>query len=144
MKKNMMSERRAIRMFSILASYSQQQTPQLSGGLVVFYLIVCVFVIACMWKIFTKAGEPGWACIIPFYSSYVIFKINYGNGLKFLLMFIPVLNVIASIMMYVRLGQRFGKGTGFILGMLFLPVIFLPMLAFGDSYYQGPDTQAFL
>ena len=74
-----------------------------SAGLVIspIILIIClallIFFIACEWKIFKKAGKPGWASLIPFYSTYVLFEIVYGKGIKFLLLLIPVFNVILSI-----------------------------------------------
>ena len=130
-------------MLDSIISYSSGSS-SLSGGTIFFYLIIAVLMLAAMWKVFTKAGEPGIASIIPIYNTYVLFKIIYGNGIKFLYLFVPILNVVASIMLYVRLGQRFGKGTGFILGMIFLSPIFLLILAFDNSYYQGPDTQSFV
>ena len=104
-------------------------------------LAISVFFIICQWKIFVKAGKPGWAAIVPIYNLYVLFEIIYGNGIKFLFLLIPLFNCVVAILYSVRLGQVFGKDTGFILGLIFLPVIFMPMLAFGNSYYNGP-TQA--
>ena len=147
MKKNMMSEGRAIVMLNTILTYTYNTSTSgqgLSPAMIVIMLVACVIGIAANWKLFTKAGEPGWACIVPIYSSYVLFKIVYGNGIKFLLLLVPILNSITAIMLYVRLGQRFGKGVGFILGLIFLTPIFLLILAFDDSYYQGPDTQSFI
>lgn len=126
----------------LLLSFQQQQQP--STGVFIFELILAIIGFAAEWKIFTKAGQPGWACIIPIYNLVVFFRIIYGNGLKWLLMLVPLLNIAVGIMMYVRLGQRFGKSTGFIIGLIFLSPIFMCILAFDDSYYQGPDTQSFI
>lgn len=93
--------------------------------------------LVCMWKIFAKAGEPGWACIVPFYNLYVEFKITWGNGLFFLLMLIPGVNAVIGIITMVKLAKVFGKGGGFAVGLIFLSIIFLPILAFGDAQYQG-------
>ena len=38
-------------------------------------LAVMVLTIIASWIMYAKAGEPGWAAIVPFYSSYVRFKI---------------------------------------------------------------------
>lgn len=105
----------------------------------VVILLVAVFAIVCMWKIFSKAGQPGWAAIIPFYNSYVLFDIAWGNGLLFLLLCIPVANFIVMIILYVKLAQAFGYSAGFAVGLIFLPVIFLPILAFGNNSYVGPQ-----
>lgn len=114
--------------------------PQMPAGLIVFYLLyllLCVFMLVCMWKIFAKAGEPGWASIVPFYNLYVEFKITWGNGLFFLLMLIPGVNAVIGIITMVKLAKVFGKGGGFAVGLIFLSIIFLPILAFGDAQYQG-------
>lgn len=100
-------------------------------------LVIAIVCIVAMWKLFAKAGEPGWAAIIPFYSSYVLFKIAMGNGWLFLLSFVPVVNGIISIIVLFKLGMAFGKGIGFGFGLLFLSPIFLCILAFGDADYVG-------
>lgn len=109
------------------------------GIYVVVILAITVFAIVCMWKIFTKAGQPGWASIIPFYNYYVLFDIAWGNGLLFLLMLIPVANFVIMIILWVKLSQAFGYSAAFAIGLLFLPIIFLPILAFGSSRYIGPQ-----
>ena len=101
-------------------------------------LAVCVFLLVCEWKLFKKAGKPGWACIIPFYNLYVLFDIIYGKGVKFLLLLVPILNVIISVAVSIRTAQVYGKGTGLGVLNLFFPFVVLPILAFGDAEYQGP------
>ena len=101
-------------------------------------LAVCVFLLVCEWKLFKKAGKPGWACIVPFYNLYVLFDIIYGKGIKFLLLLVPILNVIISVAVSIRTAQVYGKGTGLGVLNLFFPFIVLPILAFGDAEYKGP------
>lgn len=101
------------------------------------YGIVGIFVLVCLWKIFQKAGEPGWAAIVPFYNTYVLFKITYGNGWKFLLLLIPIANIYFSIVAYIKLAKAFGKSAGFGVGLLLLCPIFMGLLAFGDAQYVG-------
>ena len=122
------------------ADYDQmmQQGMQLSGGQLTISFACGILSLIAWWKIFTKAGEAGWKAIIPIYNAYIMFKIIYGNGLKMFLAFVPILNIVLGIMMYVRLGQRFGKSAGFIIGLLFLTPIFELIMAFDSSYYQGP------
>ena len=97
-----------------------------------------------MWNIFTKAGEAGWKSLIPILNTYTMFKIVYGNGWKFLLLLVPILGEILAIVYLVRLGQVFGKGVGFILGLIFLAPIFIILLGFGKDQYQGPMTDKFI
>jgi hypothetical protein len=103
-------------------------------------LLLAIFMAVCWWKIFTKAGKPGWAILIPFYNIYVMLKIAGKPGWWLILLLIPFVNFIIMILMVVGLAQNFGKGTGFILGLIFLSVIFIPILAFGDARYIGEST----
>ncbi len=101
-------------------------------------LIVVVLLIIAMWKIFSKAGQGGWKSLIPIYNVYTLCKIADGNGWKFLLLLIPIVNIIYMIMLYYRLSKSFGKGFLFTLGLIFLPNIFTLILGFGGSQYIGP------
>ena len=108
--------------------------------LVVYYVIalaVAVFLLVALWKLYKKAGKPGWASIVPFYSQYCLFDITFGNGWLFLLGFVPCVNIVITIMSYFKLAKAYGQGTGFGFGLLFLYPIFLPILAFGKSEYVG-------
>jgi Family of unknown function (DUF5684) len=106
------------------------------GAFGIIYLALIVFMIVTMWKIFTKAGKPGWACLIPFYNAFVMLEIAGKPGWWFILLFIPVVNFVIGILAMVGLAQNFGKGGGYVVGMIFLPIIFYPMLAFGSATYQ--------
>ncbi|MDE5863199.1 MAG: hypothetical protein K2H34_02510 [Lachnospiraceae bacterium] len=108
-----------------------------SGIYLIVLLVVMVLAIVACWKIYTKAGEPGWASLVPFYSNYVLFKIVFGNGWLFLLLLVPVVNGIISIILLFKLAKVFGHGVGFGFGLLFLAPIFLLILAFGSSEYEG-------
>lgn len=118
-------------------------------------LILSILMVVSLWKIFTKAGQPGWAAIIPFYGNYVLVQVARLPVYYFIIMVIPSLLAIVKIKipspvdsfvgiitfivysftMY-NVSKQFGKGVGYTLGMIFLPFIFYPMLAFGDSVYQ--------
>lgn len=103
----------------------------------VIYLAILVVVIASMWKIFTKAGKPGWAAIVPIYNIVILLEI-IGKPVWWIVLFlIPFVNLIVAILMYVELAKVFGKSTGFAIGLLLLSPIFLPMLAFGSAQYRG-------
>jgi hypothetical protein len=107
------------------------------GTIVVIYIAVIVLMIVSLWKIYTKAGKPGWACIIPIYNIIVLLEIVHKPWWWLLLMLIPVVNIVFAIWMYNLLSIRFGKGVGFTIGILLLPFIFLPILGLGDAKYQG-------
>lgn len=109
----------------------------ISGGFLIVLLALCVLFIVAAWRIFAKAGEPGWACLVPFYNAYVMFKITWGNGLFFLLMLIPFVNFVIGLITTYKLCKVFGHGVGFFILMLFFSPIMTLVLAFGDSEYQG-------
>jgi len=102
----------------------------------VVYLAVILLIVASMWKIFVKAGKPGWAAIVPIYNLIVLLEISGKPVWWFLLMLIPFVNIVILAMVCIALAKNFGKGAGFGLGLLFLSPIFYPMLAFGDARYQ--------
>jgi hypothetical protein len=103
---------------------------------IIIQLALVVFFVAVMWKIFAKAGEPGWACLVPIYNACVMFKIAGKPMWWILLCFIPIVNIIISILAAIGLANKFGKGGGFAVGLILLPFIFYPILAFGDAEYQ--------
>ncbi len=126
--------------------FSYDVSPAAAGafaGLTIVYVVVCLAIAAigiiAQWKIFAKAGKPGWAAIIPFYNLYVLFEITWGNGILFLLMLIPFVNFIILIITMVKLAKAFGKSGGFAAGLIFLSFIFMLILAFGKDQYIGVD-----
>jgi len=112
------------------------------GAWMIFYLVMLVILIASLWKVFTKAGRPGWASLIPFYNFYVLIKIAGMSGWWLLAFFVPFLNLVAMILITHRVSVAFGHGVGFTLGLIFFPFIFWPILAFGSSQYQLATTEA--
>lgn len=121
------------------------QAQPVEGPGIVFYIVYFGFLalmFASMWKVFTKAGEPGWASIVPIYNAVVMMKIAGKPAWWVLLMLIPFVNFVVTILVTIELCKAFGKGTGFALGMIFLSPIFLPILAFGDAQYQGAARPA--
>ena len=106
------------------------------GGL--FGSVIGVIVLIALWKIFTKAGKPGWAVLIPIYNLYVLLEIVGRPGWYLLMFLIPIVNVIFLVMINFDLAKSFGKGTGFGLGLIFLTPIFALILGFGSAQYIGP------
>jgi hypothetical protein len=101
-------------------------------------LLVALLMIVAMWKVFAKAGQPGWASIIPIYNLYIWCKIVGRPGWWVILMLIPFVNIIVGIVLCIDMAKSFGKGVGFGIGLVFLGIIFLPILGFGSPQYQGP------
>ena len=105
-------------------------------------LVAYVFEAICYMKLFKKAYEEPWKAWIPFLNQYVICKLVFGNGWLFLLTFLTFIPYIGSLAVgvfliyrYWKLAEVYGKGIGTFFGLWFLPIVFLPYLAFGDSEY---------
>ena len=118
----------------------------LTGILVIVYIAIIVVEVAALWKVFVKAGQPGWAAIIPIYNLYVLLKV-IGRPAWWLLLFVIgvivplvgwILLVVISIIIAIDLAKSFAKSSGFAVGLFFLNFIFVPILGFGESRYVGP------
>ena len=131
--------------YSYTISSTSSGTEALTGGIMAVYYIVAivmwVLLIIAEWKIFTKAGKPGWHSIIPFLNLYDIFEIAGYNGWMFLTLLIPCVGWIFMILMLVKLAKAFGQGTGFTIGLILLTNIFLLILGFGPAQYVGNKQQ---
>jgi len=123
---------------SLLAQveYSTEGKPPSPLSMIVGLLIALLLIVA-MWKVFTKAGQPGWASIIPIYNLYIWCKIVGRPWWWILLMLIPFVNFIILIILCIDTAKSFGKGAGFGIGLALLGVIFWPILGFGSAQYQG-------
>lgn len=103
-------------------------------------LAALVFLIVSVWKVYTKAGEPGWACIVPIYNVIVYLKISGKPLWWIILFFIPFVNIIIALLVSIGLAKNFGKGGGFGVGIFLLGFIFMPILAFGDARFVGQKS----
>ncbi len=101
------------------------------------WLAICVTVIAGMWRVFTKAGEPGWGVLIPIYNFYLLCRIAQRPGWWLILMFIPIVNLAVAIVLSIDIARHFGKGAGFGVGLAFLGMVFYPILGFGNAEYDS-------
>jgi len=126
------------------------------AGVLVFILAIAVFMIVSLWKIFTKAGQPGWAVLIPIYNLYVFTQVikrpkwwllvyvgiylvalALGNQVPMLALIGMLALLVIQIMDYNRLSKVFGQGVGFTIGLILLSIVFIPLLAFGKYTYEN-------
>ncbi len=117
---------------------AESEMPSAGGPpaiLMLVYLVVVILIIASMWKVYAKAGQPGWAAIIPIYNLIVLLQIADKPIWWIILYFVPIANIIIPILVSIEVAQKFGKGAGFGIGLAFLPFIFYPILGFGDAQY---------
>jgi hypothetical protein len=110
-----------------------------SGGMLqpLIMLGVQAFFIAALWRVFDKAGKPGWAAIVPIYNAVVLLQIAGRPVWWLLLMFIPFVNIIVAFVLALDIAKAFGKGAAFGIGLFFLGFVFYPVLGFGNAQYVG-------
>lgn len=112
------------------------------GAFAFIYFIVLVVIVAGLWKVFEKAGKPGWAAIIPIYNIIILLEIVGKPAWWIILMLIPFVNFIIAIILYHQLSLSFGQGVGMTIMLILLPFIALPLLGFGGATYSGPPAAA--
>ena len=106
-------------------------------------LAIVIAFLAGIWKVFTKAGKPGWAAIVPIYNLIVLLEIAGKPLWWIVLFFIPLVNLVAVVLVGIAVAERFGKGAGFGVGLGLLAFVFYPILGFSDATYQGqPPVQS--
>lgn len=103
--------------------------------IILFSLIFTAFYVYCAWRIFEKAGKPGWAALIPIFNSMIQLEIVQRPLWWIFLMLIPGVNLVIMVIIIFDLAKVFGKDNGFAFGLLFLAPVFVPILALGDSVY---------
>ncbi len=104
--------------------------------LVIVAIAFAIFVIAAMWKVLVKAGQPGWGVLIPFYNSYLFLLVAQRPGWWLVLYLIPFVNLVIQIIVLLDIARNFGQSAGFGIGLFFLGFIFFPILGFGSATYQ--------
>lgn len=111
------------------------------SALIIPIIIIWVIMIISHWKIYEKAGKPGWAAIIPIYNIIVLLEIIGKPVWWILLLLIPCVNIVFAVWMTNLLSKSFGQSEGFTVGLLLLGVVFYPVLAFGNYQYLGPSAK---
>ncbi|MBL1218331.1 MAG: signal peptidase I [Planctomycetes bacterium] len=110
--------------------------------MIVFFVYMAVMLafsllmIISTWIVFNKAGQPGWGAIIPIFNMILMLKVANRPIWWIILFIIPIVSIVVAIIMMVDIARNFGHGAGFAIGLIFLPFIFWPILAFGKSQYQ--------
>lgn len=111
------------------------------------YLILILILVAIhfgLWKLFEKAGRPGWEALVPFYREYIITKLTGRKAWVVILLLIPIVNLFVFISIYLDFVKSFGKRT-FVeaVGTVLLPFIVYPLWGMDDkTYYWGKSATA--
>ena len=101
-------------------------------------IAIAILMIASLWIIFNKAGRPGVAAIIPIWNVIELIRISGKPLWWILLLLIPIVNLVILIIVLNGVSKGFGKEAGFTVGLVLLPVVFFPILAFGKATYSAP------
>lgn len=125
------------------SDYSGAQAGAFAGfGIFMFFIIaLIVLMVISTWRIFEKAGKPGWASIVPIYRTMIMIEIVGKPSIWILWCLLPCSSIVFGVWILNLLNKSFGKDEAFTIGMLFLPFIFWPMLGFGSAKYLGPSAQ---
>jgi hypothetical protein len=121
----------------MIGQYSNTSDGGAGAVLALVYVAVYVLEIIGMWRAFEKAGKPGWAAIVPIYNFYVLCKIAGRPGWWWVLLLVPIVNIVIWFIVSIDTAKAFGKTAGFGVGLALLPFIFWPILGFGDARYIG-------
>ena len=107
------------------------------------WLAVVVFLVIAIWKMYTKAGKPGWAALVPFYNTWVLAEIAGKPGWWMFLMFIPFVNIVIALLIALGLAHNFGKNDAFgIFALWLFSIVGYPILGFGSAKYKGAAAPA--
>ncbi len=131
-------------LFAQTTETTAESTAYLYGGgfFLIWTVIILLILIVAWWKVFEKAGEPGWKSIIPFYNTYTLVTIAGRPGWWFLLFFIPFVNFVVYIVISIDLAKSFGKSTAFgVVGLWLFSFVGFIILGWGDAKYIGADNQ---
>lgn len=108
------------------------------GGGFLFMAVIFIVFIAIFWKVFSKAGQPGWASLVPIYNTWILVtEIAKKEPLWFILTLVPFVNIVASWVICQEVAKKFGKSETFGIGLFLLGPICWAILAFGSATYQG-------
>jgi hypothetical protein len=140
-------------LFSVFGqTYYTYDTPSSTGStgsavgtLVMVFagLAIAAIIITGMWRVFTKAGQKGWAALIPIYNTYILLKIvNRPAWWLLVMLFIPIADLLLAIIVMHDLAKAFGKGAGMTIALVLVPFVALPVLGFGKAEYTGPSAPA--
>ncbi|MHC4953461.1 MAG: DUF5684 domain-containing protein [Planctomycetota bacterium] len=105
------------------------------------YVAIVVLSIVGGWKVFTKAGQPGWAIFIPIFNLYVLLCIAGRPWWWLLLFLIPIVNVVLWVILLLDVAASFGQSALFGIGLFFLFPIFFMILGLGSAQYAGPAAR---
>lgn len=111
----------------------------IAGLFLLVVIAVILFYLVALWRLFSKAGVPGWGAIIPIYNIYLWCKIAGRPGWWVLLFIVPVVNVIVHLIVSLDVAKSFARSSAFGGGLWLLGFIFVPILGYGSSRYVGPS-----
>lgn len=110
----------------------------IGDGLSLLSLVFWALSIVGLWRLFEKAGKPGWAALVPFYNLMVLLELLDHSAWWLLLLLLPLVGLIAWLILCADLAAAFGRGTWYAVGLCFVPGVFLPLLGLDGSHYRRP------
>lgn len=118
-----------------------QSTPDTAPASSIAPLIVLAIggiTIASLWRVYQRAGEPGWATLVPIYNAVVLLRVARRPIWWIVLLLVPLVNLVTLVAIDIALARRFGRSAGFGVAIALLPFVFLPVLAFASDAEPSP------
>lgn len=121
--------------------YTQNGVGLLFTGIYLIFIVAWIVIsVIGFWKTFEKAGKPGWWSLVPFLNTYCMYDIAFGNGWLFLLLLVPIVNIVISVMFAIKFAKAFGKSVGFGIAIILFAPIMICILGFGSAQYIGVEN----
>lgn len=125
---------------SIKLTAATSSSSSVFGLVLLIPLAIFVFYVVAGWRVFVKAGEPGWGIFVPIFNLYLVCKISGRPEWWLILFFIPLVNVAIGLIVAMDIAKAFSKSSGFGIGLWLLSFIFVPILGFGSARYTQPNA----
>lgn len=121
-------------------------TISMFGGILLYFILmsilfsglIYIFKMIYSYKLFKKMGRKGWEGLIPIYNTIIKLQVLNIPIWMIILLFIPGINVALSVIISINMAKKFNKDILFTIGLIFAPIVFYPILAFGKSEFN-PD-----
>lgn len=105
--------------------------------------VLALIALAGCWRVYRKAGQPGWGVLVPLYNLFLLVRIANCSVWWFILLLVPGVNLVIFVLLCIQVSRNFDRGLIFGLGLAFLGVLFYPLLGFSRARYQpfGPSSE---
>jgi hypothetical protein len=128
-------------------SYGYSAAPVLTAATIGFIILVSFIIFAAIYVVnafllsfvFKKAGVPQWIAWVPFYNVWRFLELGGQQGFWAILAILPLASYVSAVFLYIsayHVGRKFGKDGAWVVLAIFLPTVWLAILAFDSSKWR--------